>query len=181
MRLKPLFLLLPLLLAACTPAMRCNGILSDGDSAGAETCFRQALAAEPDSAKLRFGLGMALFRQKQYDRAIHAFQDVLAVSPRNPEATFRLGLSYLGAGQADKAWKTLWAYNPPFKYYLRQSVLEVVERLQAAKDVDREATIRLLEDAKAKGQELQDRADAEEQTFRDCPMCDEAGRPGWQR
>ncbi len=87
-----------------------------------------------------------------------------------------------GAGRRTRHWQTLWRYDPPFKYYLRQSVVgKWVERLQGSRDVDREATIRLFEEAKDRGQELQDRIDAENNAFRNCPMCDDGIGPGWWR
>ncbi len=69
-----------------------------GDPAGAEACFRQALAKAPDFAGAWVNLGNALCAQARGDEAIQAYRTALIHAPRHPSAGRRLAVTLLDEG-----------------------------------------------------------------------------------
>lgn len=87
-----------------------------GDAAGAETCFRQALALKPGFLQARFNLGIALRDQGRLDKARVELEAVVGTQPGH-EACNALGYVYIHLGRQDDAercFRAALARNPVF-------------------------------------------------------------------
>ncbi len=83
------------------PALILRGqyALDAGDSAAAESLFRQAIARDPDSAEAHFYLGVALSTQGQVAEAARAYEAALRLEPGLAEAHWNLALAYTALGR----------------------------------------------------------------------------------
>ncbi len=70
---------------------RGNGLLERGDWAGAEGCYRQAIALLPTDAALYVNLGFALLQQQRDDDAETMLTRALALAPLNADCHYMLG------------------------------------------------------------------------------------------
>jgi Flp pilus assembly protein TadD len=68
-----------------------NRLLAKGDAAGAEQCYRRAVAAEPASAAAHVALGFVLLRRGQLDEAQQALERAAALAPDDADSHFLLG------------------------------------------------------------------------------------------
>ena len=98
-----------------------------------EPLFRvleKAAVAMPDDLDIQLRSGKAGYKSKKYDIAIAAYQRALEIEPANIEANYYLGLSQVGAGEAEAAMESLGALK-----YLDQAKAEelarAIERAQA--------------------------------------------------
>jgi tetratricopeptide (TPR) repeat protein len=73
--------------------------LSSGDSAGAVTTLKRYTQAHPNDPYGHFFLGVALFRQRQYNEAIVQFQRSAADSSLAPFLDFYKGLTSIAQGE----------------------------------------------------------------------------------
>lgn len=79
--MKSVVLMLLFLLSSATDeARKANEAYDRGDFATAEKGYREALAANPDDARLYFNLGNALTRQGKFDEARSAFEQFKSMS-----------------------------------------------------------------------------------------------------
>ena len=107
--------LLPLLLALTlqTPTPPAPTVaaaiarLQANDPAGAATILDQVVAREPNNGRAWRNLGAARQATKEYDKAIAAYQQALAVEPSMPTPMFQLGLVYALKDDAGKAFEWL--------------------------------------------------------------------------
>jgi tetratricopeptide (TPR) repeat protein len=67
------------------------------------TKYRQAIRTNPNDAVALFQLGRVLYRIKNYDEAVIAFNKALEISPDFVEASLYLALTYRGLDMLDKA------------------------------------------------------------------------------
>ena len=74
-----------------------------GDYAAAVESFRNALAAESDSAAARVDLSAALSAQGQNEEAMKLLQEAISIEPRSATAQYNLGLLQLSAGNVESA------------------------------------------------------------------------------
>ena len=83
--------------------------LEDGDAAGAELCYRRALAQAPDNLALRNGLALALEAQGRFEAALTCLWPLRHLADREPRLANDLGLlhQYLGLLQAARGWYRL--------------------------------------------------------------------------
>ncbi|HET7101478.1 MAG TPA: tetratricopeptide repeat protein [Terriglobia bacterium] len=86
--------------------------LAKRDFARAVQAFRRALIRDPASARLKMGLGIALYGQGQYDQAVEAFSKAVRLNPGDPRA-------YLLLSEADRA---TGHRNPEVRKLLKQFV-----------------------------------------------------------
>jgi rhomboid protease GluP len=83
--------------------MRGQRAFEDGDVAGAESFFRQAVTREPDSALAHFYLGVAFSEQEEMSEAIEAYQNAVRLEPDLAEAHWNLALTYATLNRAAEA------------------------------------------------------------------------------
>ncbi len=69
--------------------------------------LNEAAKDEPNSAVVRYLLGMAYYKQKEYARAIPQFEQMLSVKPDNSLGAFHLALCYIGTNDLDSAMRWL--------------------------------------------------------------------------
>jgi tetratricopeptide (TPR) repeat protein len=81
--------------------------LETGQPALAQAAFARALQLDSTDVDAAYGLGRALVRLGQYDRAIRLGQDALIVGSRHPGIIENLGLAYLGKKRFADAAKQL--------------------------------------------------------------------------
>jgi tetratricopeptide (TPR) repeat protein len=78
-----------------------------GDLVTATKVLQEAVAVRPTDAQLHFMLGNALFRQTNWDGAIHHYEEAARLREHHPDTHLSLGFAYLYAGCVDdavKAW-----------------------------------------------------------------------------
>jgi Flp pilus assembly protein TadD len=88
-----------------------------GDTAGAENCFRKALVLLPGFLPARFNLGIALRDQGRLDDARIELETVVAAQPGYAEACNALGYVYVRLEQsedAERCFHAALAGNPVF-------------------------------------------------------------------
>lgn len=69
-------------------------LVLDGNSAGAEAAYRQALRHNRELAEAYLGLGIALMMQDKPTEAVSAFEEALTLRPDYPAALVHLGYAY---------------------------------------------------------------------------------------
>jgi Flp pilus assembly protein TadD len=74
-----------------------------GDLMSADQLLTRSVAANPSDAEAWYYLGRTKYTENRFEEAVHAFQQCLALEPRNVRAQDNLGLSYAGLGRADDA------------------------------------------------------------------------------
>lgn len=89
------------------PLARGTRLLQDGRYAEAERALDEAVAAQPDSAKAHYYLGLTLSRQKDYRPAMRELEKALELDPDLKGAHLSLGISYYRTGAYRKAVKAL--------------------------------------------------------------------------
>ncbi len=62
-----------------------------GDRPGAQECFYQAIALQPDLANAHANLGHTLVQEGRYRDALTAFEEALAIDPQHYESYYNLG------------------------------------------------------------------------------------------
>jgi Ca-activated chloride channel homolog len=103
--MKILFLLL-MLFVATDGARQGNDAFDKGDFAGAEAAYREAIAANPDDARLHFNLGNALARQGKLDEAISSYERFKEMSSSASDralADYNIGNIYGAQEKWDRA------------------------------------------------------------------------------
>jgi tetratricopeptide (TPR) repeat protein len=78
-------------------------LLGQGRPSEAEALLREKLVKDPDSERLHFQLGIALFGQKNYAAAAAEFRRVIELKPDSVDANYNLGHALRKAGQDDEA------------------------------------------------------------------------------
>jgi len=74
--------------------LRGQRAFENGDLAGAESFFRQAVTRDPGSAEANFFLGVSLSEQERMAEAAQVYQDALRLDPDLAEAHWNLALAY---------------------------------------------------------------------------------------
>ena len=78
--------------------------------------YKKALEVRPDALNVRTDMGTAMFYQNRFDEAVVEFDKTLQSDPKNAQALFNLGVTYLhGKNDSKKAlqyWEKLIAENP---------------------------------------------------------------------
>jgi Flp pilus assembly protein TadD len=90
-------------------------LLSSGESAAAETHFREAVRLEPGRADYHAGLGQALLGQKHYEVAEMAFDEAVELQPDNAAYLAGQGQARLGQGNysgAERAYRRAASLEP---------------------------------------------------------------------
>ena len=64
-----------------------------------EAMMRKAVEADPKNARAHFNLGKIYTRAKEYDRAIEAYQNTIALDPNLSDAIFNLGFIHATTGR----------------------------------------------------------------------------------
>jgi tetratricopeptide (TPR) repeat protein len=110
--------------------------------------IRRAQELDPLSLMVRTGVGMGLYRARQYDNSIDQVRKVIQADPSFPVAHFQLGLSYAKKGMLPDSiaeFQTALELSPSASDYLaglgnayglagrRHEALEIVARLKAAR------------------------------------------------
>lgn len=80
-----------------------------GDDAGAETAFARGSELMPGNAGCLFNLGLARFRQEQFDAAAEAFSRAAAIAEDDAEILNNLGACRFHAGELDRARRDIEA------------------------------------------------------------------------
>lgn len=80
--------------------------LQANDNAGAVAILEKVVEREPQNGRAWRNLGLARQHLKNYDGAIQAYQQALAVDPSVPTPLFNLGVVYAMKGERDQAF--LW-------------------------------------------------------------------------
>jgi Flp pilus assembly protein TadD len=75
----------------------------------AEQSFRQAVEQDPANAEAWLGLAASYDRLRRFDRARHAYDNVMKLVGRTPTVLNNLGYHYLLAGDRPRARETLIA------------------------------------------------------------------------
>jgi protein O-mannosyl-transferase len=78
-------------------------LFREGDTAGAITNYRRALAIKPDFAEAHNNLGVALAREGRLDEAVQQFEEALKIAPDGLEAHYGLGLALMRQGRQREA------------------------------------------------------------------------------
>ena len=73
----------------------------------AKQCYSQFLELNPEVHTEKFEYGMVHFENKEVDRALTLWNEVLSVMPQHPPALFYKGLAMAQKGQLDSARQTL--------------------------------------------------------------------------
>ena len=84
-----------------------NAYLSQHRYADAAKAFRQAVAADPDTASYRRSLGHALMQAGDYTGALAAYQEVLTADPTDGDAALRIGQLQMQLGHLAAAGASL--------------------------------------------------------------------------
>lgn len=79
--------------------------------AEAEKIFKAGLKNNPDNGNLWLNLGNTFGAQKNFEEALHAFQQVRRIEPNNAQAIYFLGMTYTELGQAENAQQMMNLYN----------------------------------------------------------------------
>jgi tetratricopeptide (TPR) repeat protein len=74
-----------------------------GDYAGAEDCFRRALALAPDVATTHFNLGSVLGRLGRNEEAIDHLREAARLDPRDPDTLVNLAILLARTGRTNEA------------------------------------------------------------------------------
>jgi hypothetical protein len=82
-----------------------------GDRAGAESCYRLALAADRGIAVYWFNLGVAVEDRAGHAEAIACYREALALDPHLADAHFNLARLYEHAGDLDSARAAIRHYR----------------------------------------------------------------------
>ncbi len=151
--------------------MQCNMAREGGDFPKAEACYSDALDKAPDDAKLHEGFGLTYFSQGKFASAAAEYGKALELGTGNPETVFYLGLSLIGKSDVKAGQAAIARFDPPFKYYMRQAVLEELERQRSNPPASAGESILRFQDALDKGMEQQEVVDAEARRWRVCPYC----------
>lgn len=83
--------------------------LQRGDNAAAETAFRRALVAEPNSIEILNNLAVSLARQGKQTEAIAIYNRALKIKPGDPTTTRNLAIAYFRAQRYKRALPLLQA------------------------------------------------------------------------
>jgi tetratricopeptide (TPR) repeat protein/tRNA A-37 threonylcarbamoyl transferase component Bud32 len=86
--------------------------IETGQPALAQAAFARALQLDPTDVEAVFGLGRALVRLGQFDRAIRLGQDALRAGSKHPGIVENLGIAYLGKRRFAEAVKQLGSIAP---------------------------------------------------------------------
>src|SRR5262249_27221838 len=77
--------------------------LAPARPADAAGFFRAALVARPESSEVYNRLGLTLAAQRQFDEAVAAYQQALALDPNSSPALTNLGMIYYWKGETREA------------------------------------------------------------------------------
>jgi len=69
--------------------------------------LKEQITTDPNSAELRYKLGLAYYFDGQIDKAIEAYNQALQLRPDYADAYSRLGVTYNSIGQSEKAIEAL--------------------------------------------------------------------------
>ncbi|MCH8495539.1 MAG: tetratricopeptide repeat protein [Balneolales bacterium] len=100
------FLLVLILLVASDNGRVANEAFQRGDFPAAEAAYREAIAQNPDDARLHFNLGNALAEQQKFDEAIQAYERFRSMTNNPSEralADYNIGNMYGMQQKWDKA------------------------------------------------------------------------------
>jgi Flp pilus assembly protein TadD len=86
-----------------------KGYYRHGHFGLAEQSFRQAVEQDPANAEAWLGLAASYDRLGRFDRARHAYDNVIKLAGRTPAVLNNLGYHYLLAGDRTRARETLIA------------------------------------------------------------------------
>lgn len=89
--------------------VRGNELLKQGKAELAQQAFRDALAAEPDNARILALLGLSYFRAGELAEARPIYEQLVERSPTDASHRLNLGLVYLKLNDADRAIGSLEA------------------------------------------------------------------------
>lgn len=96
------------LLAACLSAHGLSpsdavSLQNRGNWAGAESIWRSLVQSHPSDYRYWTSLGVCLAHQRRFTEAITDYKHALALSPRDPQTNFNLGLAYFKLGKLNQA------------------------------------------------------------------------------
>ncbi|WP_084448473.1 tetratricopeptide repeat protein [Desulfovibrio inopinatus] len=119
------FLVLILLFASvsCSTYQKGNEALYAKDYQSSIADFEKALAENPNDLVVKRKLGYAFYKNKEYDKAVKIFDEVIGVKHNDPDSTFFLGLSLIGAGERVEGFKVLLDFKDGPMYELKQAVV----------------------------------------------------------
>jgi tetratricopeptide (TPR) repeat protein len=91
------------------PALMLDGDVKDsqGDWVAAEAAYRAAVAANPAAARVRYALGLVLYKQRRYAEAALEFDRELTLNPDYPPALYYRAVLELDRGAPDAALPVL--------------------------------------------------------------------------
>ena len=78
-------------------------LVEEGDVAGAEAAFRQALLLDSKLDRAWYGLGLVLIRQRRFDEAAAALKRNTELQPMSPYGWYQLARVHLDREQPDEA------------------------------------------------------------------------------
>ncbi len=107
-RLRCLWILATLLISLDTPAVAAteqdaDRLMQQGEFAEAAQAYSALVQQNPKSLRLRLDLGDALAKDRQWERAIAVYQEVLKLAPNNTEALLGLGTVHRWRGHLPEA------------------------------------------------------------------------------
>ncbi len=92
-------------LAASLP-LASRTVVRNRDYRSARAMWQSVLDARPQSARARFGLGAAMYREGRIEESISRFNEAIAITPKYADAHFNLGVAYA----AKEDWASALTY-----------------------------------------------------------------------
>jgi tetratricopeptide (TPR) repeat protein len=118
-----------LLLAGCSAAMKADYKVSMGQYEEAIVLYEQHLAASPDDARARKGLGYAYLQADRADKAVVELEKARELDPGEPEAALYLGLAYIKTEKLEKAIAAWQGFEYKKKPLVEQEIKRQLEML----------------------------------------------------
>jgi Flp pilus assembly protein TadD len=95
-------------------------LLAHQTAAPATEVFSEGLKRYPNSSRLAIGLGLALYLRGRYDEAVPEYQLAFKLSPKTPDAHFRLGQAYVHLGKQELAEKEFQLHKVLYEQHLAE-------------------------------------------------------------